>query len=75
MQINNFIDKNLSKFMCGYRKGYNPQHVILTLTEKSKKILDNNEYSGVECMDLSTVIYHDLLIFMHMVLTMLLWNQ
>ena len=45
-QINSFIGNCLSPFMCGYRKGYNPQHVLITLIEKWKS-LDDKEYSGV----------------------------
>ena len=64
-QINSFIENCLSPFMCGYRKGYNPQHVLITLIEKWKKSLDDKEYSGVVFMDLSKAfetINHDLLI-------------
>ena len=63
-QINSFIENCLSPFMCGYRKGYNPQHVLITLIEKWKS-LDDKEYSGVMFMDLSKAfetINHDLLI-------------
>ena len=51
--------------MYGYRMGYNPQHVLITLIEKWKKNLDDKEYSGVVFMDLSKAfetINHDLLI-------------
>ena len=51
--------------MGGYRKGYNPQHVLITLIEKWKKSLDDKEYSGVVFMDLSKAfetINHNLLI-------------
>ena len=64
-QMNTFIDKYLSPFMCGYRKGYNPQHVLLMLIERWKKSLDCGEYSGVIFMDLSKAfetINHELLI-------------
>ena len=50
-QINSSIENCLSPFMCGYRKGYNPQHVLITLIEKGKKSLDDKEYSGVVFMD------------------------
>ena len=64
-QINDFIDKYLSPFMCGYRKGYNPQHVLVTLIEKWKIKLDCNQYAGAIFMDLSKAfetLNHDLLI-------------
>ena len=54
-QIDAFIDNYILYVMCGYRKGYNPQHALLTLIEKWKKGLDKSEYSGVVFMDLSTV--------------------
>ena len=46
-QINSFIENCLSPLMCGYRKGYNPQDVLITLIEKWKKSLDDKEYLGV----------------------------
>ena len=64
-QINTFIEKYISPFMCGYRKGYNPQYALLTLIEKWKVSLDNSEYSGVVSMDLSKAfdtINYDLLL-------------
>ena len=51
-QINTFIEKYISHYMCGIRKGYNPQHALLTLIEYWKKSLDISEYSGVVFMDL-----------------------
>ena len=64
-EINSFIENCLSPFMCGYRKAYNPQHVLKTLIERWKKSLDDKEYSGVVFMDLFKAfetINHDLLI-------------
>ena len=40
-QFSNFVDQFLSPFLCGYRKGYNTQHTLLSLIEKWKKELDN----------------------------------
>ena len=51
--------------MWGYRKGFTTQHVLLSLIEKLKKVLDNKEYGGTILMDLSkafVTINHDLLI-------------
>ena len=30
-QINNYIDQFLSKYQCGFRKCYNPQHTLLVM--------------------------------------------
>ena len=51
--------------MCDYRKGFSTQHVLLSLIEKWKKVLDNKGYGGAILMDLSKVfdtINHNLLI-------------
>ena len=61
-QINSFIENCLSPVMCGYRKGYNPQHVLITLIEKWKKSLDDKEYSVVDLSKAFETINHDLLI-------------
>ena len=31
----------LSPYLCGYRKGFNTQHALLTLVETWRKSLDN----------------------------------
>ena len=64
-QINNHIKNYLSPNLCGYRKGYNTQHALVSLMEKWKKILDNKGFGGVVLMDLSKVsdtLNHKLLI-------------
>ena len=33
-----FFDSILSKYQCGFRRGYNAQHCLITLIEKWKKI-------------------------------------
>ena len=33
-QVTEFVDKNLSSFLCGYRKGFNTQMALLSLLEK-----------------------------------------
>ena len=38
------MDKFLSKYQCGFRKGYNVQHCLLAMTEKWKKVVDNGTY-------------------------------
>ena len=64
-QITTFIDKYLSPFLCGYRKGFNTQHALLALIEKWRKILDKKGFGGAILMDLSKAfdtINHELLI-------------
>ena len=64
-QINVFIEKHLSPYLCGYRKGYNCQYALLSMIEKWKMSLDNNGFAGGILMDLSKAfdtINHELLI-------------
>ena len=64
-QISFYIDQFLSPYMCDYRKSFSTQHALLSLTEKWKKVLDNNGHGGAILMDLSNAfdtISHDLLI-------------
>ena len=64
-QITPFIDKHLSPYLCGYRKGYNAQHALLSLLEKWRKSLDNGGYAGGVLMDISKAfdtLNHELLI-------------
>ena len=64
-QISKFIDKNLSPYLSGFRKGYNTQHCLLLMIEKWKKALDNKKHAGAILTDLSKAfdcINHELLI-------------
>ena len=36
-QLSNYVDKFLSPYLCGYRKGFNTQYALLSLIEKWKK--------------------------------------
>ena len=40
-QIQLFFDSVLSKYQCGFRRGYNAQHCLVSLIEKWKKSVDN----------------------------------
>ena len=64
-QIHDFIISFLSPYLCGYRKGFNTQHALLTLAENWRKSLDNKGFSGAILMDLSKAfdtLNHDHLI-------------
>ena len=40
-QLLEFFDDILSKFQCGFRKGYETQHCLLLMIEISKRATDN----------------------------------
>ena len=64
-QINLHIKSFLSSYLCGYRKSFNSQHALISLTERWRKSLDNKGYEGAVLMDLSKAfdtLNHDLLI-------------
>ena len=64
-QISFYTDKFLSPFLCGYHKGYNAQHALLSLLDKWHVSLDNKGFGGAILMDLSKAfdtLNHDLLI-------------
>ena len=64
-QVSKYIDKHLSPFLCGYRKGFNTQTALLSLLEKQKGTLDKKEFAGAVLMDLLKAfdtINHELLI-------------
>ena len=64
-QIQLFFDSLLSKYQCGFRRGYNAQHCLITLIEKWKKSVDNGGAFGGLLTDLSKAfdcLPHELLI-------------
>ena len=64
-QVNEFVEKHLLPYLCGYRRGYNSQYAPLAMIEKWKMSLDNNGLAGGIIMDLSKAfdtINHELLI-------------
>ena len=64
-QLSNHFDNILSKFQCGFRKGYNLQHCLLLMIDKWKKAVDNNKVFGALLTDLSKAfdcICHNLLV-------------
>ena len=59
------MDKLLSKYQCGFRKGYNTQQCLLAMIEKWKKAVDNGNVFGALLTDLSKAfdcLPHDLII-------------
>ena len=55
----------MSPYLCGYRKGFNSKHALISLIERWRKSLDNKGYGGAVLMDLSKAfdtLNHDLLI-------------
>ena len=64
-QMSEYINKYLSDYLCGFRKGISSQHSLIIMIEKIRKILDKGGYAGVLLTDLSKAfdcIVHDLLI-------------
>ena len=64
-EIENYMKRFISPFLCGFRKGFNTQHCLLSMIEKMKKSLDKNHFAAAVLTDLSKAfdcINHDLLI-------------
>ena len=64
-QMTAYIEKFLSPYLCGYRKGFNSQYALLAMIEKWKECLDKKGFAGAILMDLSKAfdtINHELLI-------------
>ena len=64
-QTDAYIDKTLSPYLCGYRKGYSCQYALLAMIENWKESLDKDGHAGGILMDLSKAfdtINHNLLI-------------
>ena len=51
-QTNSFMENKLSKFLCGYRKFYSPQHALLVMVEKWKESIDKGGFAAGVLMDL-----------------------
>ena len=64
-QIVGYMENFLPPYLCGYRKNFNTQQVLLALIERWKKALDNKGFAGAVLMDLSKAfdtINHDFLV-------------
>ena len=45
-QVNGFVERHLSPYLCGYRKGYSSQYALLAMIEQWKWSLDNGGFAG-----------------------------
>ena len=64
-QTSSYIDKYLSPFLCGFRKGYSTQHCLMVMINKWQKAMDNGKLAGALLTDLSKAfdcLNHELLI-------------
>ena len=64
-QLNEYFAKFLSKFQCGFRKGFSTQHCLMVMVEKLRKIRDEKGVFAAVLTDLSKTfdcIPHQLLI-------------
>ena len=52
-QITIFIDPLLSKYQCGFRKGFSAQHCLLAMLEKWKNAVDKGKVFGALLTELS----------------------
>ena len=59
------MEDKLSKYLTGFRKSHRTQHLVVTMLEKWKKVVDNGEYVSALFLYLSKAfgtISHDLLL-------------
>ena len=64
-QMYPYLNQIFSKYQCGFKKGYNAQHCLMTMIEKWHKFLDIGGHAGALLTDLSKTfdcIDHELLI-------------
>ena len=64
-QLYIYLQNILSKFQCGFRKGFSTQHCLLLIIEKWKEAVDKDQTFGALLTDLSKAfdcLSHDLLI-------------
>ena len=64
-QILEYFETVLSKFQCGFRKGYSTQDCLLAMVENCKKALDQGNEYGALLTDLSKAfdcLLHDLIV-------------
>ena len=65
IQITHFMDPLISKYQCGFRRGFGTQDCLLAMLEKWKSSVDKRKTFGVLLTDLSKAfdcLSHDLII-------------
>ena len=63
--MSEYFESILSKYQCGFRKGFSPQHCLLAMLEKWKFAVDIKKNFGELLTDLSKAfdcLTHDLLV-------------
>ena len=55
-QMQTYLDNLLSKYQCGFRKGFNAQHCLVSMIEKWKESVDSGRASGALMTDLSKAL-------------------
>ena len=64
-QMSEYFESILSKYQCGFRKGFSPHHCLLAMLEKWKLAVDNKKTFGALLGDLSKAfnyLPHDLFV-------------
>ena len=64
-QISTYMEKFLSNYLCGFRKGYNTEQCLLSMIESWRKALDKRNIAGALLTDLSKAfdcLNHELLV-------------
>ena len=64
-EITNFMERLLSKYQCGFRRGFTAQNCLLAMLEKWKSSVDKGKAFGVLLTDLSKAfdcLSHELII-------------
>ena len=61
-QISKYFEQFLSKYQCGFRKGFSAQHSLLSILEKWKSAVDDKKY-----LELSSRIFQRHLTVSHMI--------
>ena len=63
-QIQTYFDNLLSKYQCGFRKGFNAQHSLVSMIKKWKESVDSGGAFGALMTDFSNAfdhLHHELL--------------
>ena len=64
-QMQTYFDNLLAKYQCGFRKGFNAQHCLVSMIEKWKESVDSGGAFGALMTDLSKAfdcLHHELLV-------------